>query len=81
MEFDLKEVFSIFDENNEGQIQLRRFVDIANNYYSDAEVSTTVQQIEKKTIGEFLFFFFFFRKRTKHKSIFKHLGVSFYFFF
>lgn len=40
MEFDLKEVFSILDENNEGQIQLRRFVDVANNYYSDAEVSS-----------------------------------------
>jgi hypothetical protein len=39
MEFDLKEVFSILDETNEGQIQLRRFVDVANNYYSDAEVS------------------------------------------
>ena len=39
MDFDLKEVFSILDENNEGQIQLRRFVDVANNYYSDAEVS------------------------------------------
>ena len=39
MEFDLKEVFSILDENDEGQIQLRRFVDVANNYYSDAEVS------------------------------------------
>ncbi len=39
MEFDLKEVFSILDENGEGQIQLRRFVDVANNYYSDAEVS------------------------------------------
>lgn len=37
MDFDLKEVFSILDENNEGQIQLRRFVDVANNYYSDAE--------------------------------------------
>ncbi|CAF0878961.1 unnamed protein product [Adineta steineri] len=37
MEFDLKEVFSILDENDEGQIQLRRFVDVANNYYSDAE--------------------------------------------
>lgn len=41
MDFDLKEVFSILDENNEGQIQLRRFVDVANNYYSDAEVSLT----------------------------------------
>lgn len=40
MDFDLKEVFSILDENGEGQIQLRRFVDVANNYYSDAEVST-----------------------------------------
>lgn len=39
MDFDLQEVFSILDENNEGQIQLRRFVDVANNYYSDAEVS------------------------------------------
>lgn len=39
MEFDLKEVFSILDENDEGQVQLRRFVDVANNYYSDAEVS------------------------------------------
>ncbi|CAF1039798.1 unnamed protein product [Adineta ricciae] len=37
MEFDLNEVFSILDENDEGQIQLRRFVDVANNYYSDAE--------------------------------------------
>lgn len=50
MDFDLQEVFSILDENNEGQIQLRRFVDVANNYYSDAEVSfffsfeTTVQK-------------------------------------
>jgi Ca2+-binding EF-hand superfamily protein len=51
MEFDLKEVFSILDENDEGQIQLRRFIDVANNYYSDAEVSafeflieTTVQK-------------------------------------
>ncbi len=41
MEFDLKEVFSILDENDEGQIQLRRFVDVANNYYSDAEVSSS----------------------------------------
>jgi Ca2+-binding EF-hand superfamily protein len=40
MDFDLKQVFSILDENEEGQIQLRRFVDVANNYYSDAEVST-----------------------------------------
>ena len=39
MDFDLKQVFSILDENDEGQIQLRRFVDVANNYYSDAEVS------------------------------------------
>jgi Ca2+-binding EF-hand superfamily protein len=52
MEFDLKEVFSILDENGEGQIQLRRFIDVANNYYSDAEVSafeflieTTVQSV------------------------------------
>jgi hypothetical protein len=37
MDFDLKQVFSILDENNEGQIELRRFVDVANNYYSDAE--------------------------------------------
>ncbi|UJR15224.1 hypothetical protein I4U23_002183 [Adineta vaga] len=37
MEFDLKEVFSILDENDEGQVQLRRFIDVANNYYSDAE--------------------------------------------
>jgi len=43
MDFDLKEVFSILDENNEGQIQLRRFVDVANNYYSDAEVSCNEQ--------------------------------------
>ena len=40
MDIDLKEVFSILDENNEGQIQLRRFIDVANNYYSDAEVSS-----------------------------------------
>lgn len=39
MDIDLKEVFSILDENDEGQIQLRRFIDVANNYYSDAEVS------------------------------------------
>lgn len=39
MDFDLKQVFTILDENDEGQIQLRRFVDVANNYYSDAEVS------------------------------------------
>ena len=39
MDFDLKQVFSILDENDEGQIQLRRFVDVANNYYSDAEVN------------------------------------------
>ena len=39
MDFDLKQVFSILDENDEGQIQLRRFVDVASNYYSDAEVS------------------------------------------
>ncbi|CAF1114242.1 unnamed protein product [Adineta steineri] len=37
MDIDLKQVFSILDENDEGQIQLRRFVDVANNYYSDAE--------------------------------------------
>jgi Ca2+-binding EF-hand superfamily protein len=40
MDIDLKQVFSILDENGEGQIQLRRFVDVANNYYSDAEVSS-----------------------------------------
>lgn len=40
MDIDLKQVFSILDENEEGQIQLRRFVDVANNYYSDAEVSS-----------------------------------------
>lgn len=39
MEIDLKEVFSILDENDEGQIQLRRFIDVATSYYSDAEVS------------------------------------------
>jgi hypothetical protein len=39
MDIDLKQVFTILDENDEGQIQLRRFVDVANNYYSDAEVS------------------------------------------
>ena len=49
MEFDLKEVFSILDENDEGQIQLRRFVDVANNYYSDAEVSS-VKQLFKREI-------------------------------
>jgi len=38
MDFDLEQVFSILDENDEGQIQLRRFVDVASNYYSDAEV-------------------------------------------
>ncbi|CAF1511657.1 unnamed protein product [Rotaria magnacalcarata] len=37
MDIDFKQVFSILDENDEGQIQLRRFVDVANNYYSDAE--------------------------------------------
>ncbi|CAF3290869.1 unnamed protein product [Rotaria sp. Silwood2] len=37
MDIDLKQVFSILDENGEGQIQLRRFADVANNYYSDAE--------------------------------------------
>ena len=40
MDIDLEQVFAILDENQEGQIQLRRFVDVANNYYSDAEVST-----------------------------------------
>lgn len=40
MDIDLKEVFSIFDEKGEGQIQLRHFVDVASNYYSDAEVSS-----------------------------------------
>lgn len=39
MNSDLKEVFSILDENNEGLIRLRCFIDVANNYYSDAEVS------------------------------------------
>lgn len=39
MEFDLNEVFAILDENHEGQIQLRRFIDVASNYYSDAEVN------------------------------------------
>lgn len=39
MDFNLQEVFSILDENGEGQIQLRRFIDVASNYYSDAEVS------------------------------------------
>lgn len=39
MDIDLQQVFAILDENDEGQIQLRRFVDVANNYYSDAEVS------------------------------------------
>ena len=48
MEFDLKEVFSILDENNEGQIQLRRFVDVANNYYSDAEVSSLELRRERQ---------------------------------
>lgn len=38
MDLDLNQVFEILDENDEGQIQLRRFVDIASNYYSDAEV-------------------------------------------
>lgn len=38
MDFDLKEVFSILDENKEGLISLRRLIDVANNYYSDAEV-------------------------------------------
>lgn len=37
MDFDLKQVFEILDENGEGLIQLRRFIDIATNYYSDAE--------------------------------------------
>lgn len=58
MDFDLKEVFSILDENHEGQIQLRRFVDVANNYYSDAEVSTHQQQQQ------------LFRKRKKDQSEF-----------
>ena len=48
MEFDLKEVFSILDENGEGQIQLRRFIDVANNYYSDAEVSSSKQLFKNK---------------------------------
>ena len=48
MEFDLKEVFSILDENNEGQIQLRRFVDVANNYYSDAEVSSVAVVVQEQ---------------------------------
>ena len=38
MDFDLNQVFEILDENGEGRIQLRRFIDIASNYYSDAEV-------------------------------------------
>jgi len=37
MDFDLNQVFEILDENGEGLIQLRRFIDIATNYYSDAE--------------------------------------------
>ena len=41
MDFDLNQVFEILDENGEGQIQLRRFIDIATNYYSDAEVRRT----------------------------------------
>ena len=39
MDIDLKEVFALLAENNQEQIQLRHFVDVANNYYSDAEVS------------------------------------------
>ena len=42
MDFDLNQVFEILDENGEGRIQLRRFIDIANNYYSDAEVRTAL---------------------------------------
>ncbi|CAF1346924.1 unnamed protein product [Rotaria sordida] len=52
MEFDLKEVFSILDENNEGQIQLRRFVDVANNYYSDAEqLDRIIKALDPKNTG------------------------------
>lgn len=49
MDFDLKQVFSIFDESEEGQIELRRFVDVANNYYSDAEVSWTSNEHNDST--------------------------------
>lgn len=48
MDIDLKQVFSILDENDEGQIQLRRFVDVANNYYSDAEVSSFAMEIDSE---------------------------------
>jgi hypothetical protein len=52
MEFDLKEVFSILDENDEGQIQLRRFVDVANNYYSDAEqLARITKALDPKKTG------------------------------
>ncbi|CAF3702486.1 unnamed protein product [Rotaria sp. Silwood1] len=52
MDFDLKEVFSILDENNEGQIQLRRFVDVANNYYSDAEqLARITKALDPKKTG------------------------------
>ncbi|CAF0778843.1 unnamed protein product [Didymodactylos carnosus] len=37
MDLDLSQVFNILDENNEGRIRIARFIDIAQNYYSDAE--------------------------------------------
>ena len=46
MEIDLQQVFTILDENGEGQIQLQRFVDVANNYYSDAGVSAMTDLID-----------------------------------
>jgi hypothetical protein len=52
MDFDLKQVFSILDENGEGQIQLRRFVDVANNYYSDAEqLARITKALDPENIG------------------------------
>ncbi|CAM4813957.1 unnamed protein product [Rotaria magnacalcarata] len=52
MEFNLREVFSILDENHEGQIQLRRFVDVANNYYSDAEqLAGITKALDPKNTG------------------------------
>ncbi|CAF1122705.1 unnamed protein product [Didymodactylos carnosus] len=37
MDLDLSHVFHILDENSEGRIRIARFIDIAQNYYSDAE--------------------------------------------
>lgn len=49
-ESELEQIFSILDENDEGQIELRRFVDIANNYYSDAQVSWSRYVKQQKNI-------------------------------